>query len=97
MQEQLCKINNIGALLVNRAGRYIVQYCPFCADDFCGHHCPMFVEMPATDAVTGDAVPGIFLGCSRNDSAAYRLIEDRRNSPDCGPNDAYLYSRRDPE
>lgn len=49
------KINSLGNLEIERAGKFKAQVCPFRAlDDFCGDWCPLFGETYMTSPYTGD-------------------------------------------
>ena len=50
----MAKINEAGALMIRRAGRFKIQTCPY-KDKFCGDWCPLF-------GVSGDR-DEIFVGC----------------------------------
>jgi len=38
------KINEKGSLMLERAGKFKLQDCPFNKDNFCGDSCPLFRE-----------------------------------------------------
>lgn len=68
------KINNMGNLLIKRAGKFKSQYCPYAAnevDTACGDWCPKFGE---------DQV--LFLTSIGACGITYTLVEDERSLND---------------